>query len=192
MPPKPKFTENEIIECAFQITREQGIDHVTAREIGKELNSSARPIFTVFSNMEDVKCGVIARAKAEYRAYVERGLKKERAFQGVGIAYITFALKEPKLFWLLFMRETEQNDSLQEVLEVVEDSYDLILESVMQPYHLNREDAIKLYHHLWIYTHGIATMCATNLCRFEKTQIDKMTSEVFRSLLTAMKRGELP
>lgn len=191
MPPKPKFTKKEITECAFRITREDGIDHVTAREIGKRLNSSARPIFTVFSNMEDVRLAVTLRAKAEYKKYIDEGLKKVPAFRGVGAAYIKFAMKEPKLFQLLFMNEVKQNDSLQGVLKTVEDSYELILKSVTEPYNLNKESAVKLYHHMWIYTHGIATMCATNLCRFEERQIEVMISEIFRSLLAAMKRGEL-
>ena len=51
MPPKPKFTKEEIVTAALNITREKGIDAVTAREIAAKLGSSARPIFTVFRNM---------------------------------------------------------------------------------------------------------------------------------------------
>lgn len=191
MPPKPKFTKDNIIQCAMNIVREQGMENVTARELGKALNSSARPIFTVFSGMDDVKNEVIAMARAEYCSYIEKGLRENPAFRGVGMAYVAFAIKEPKLFQLLFMTEKEQNDSLQNVLEYVEDSYDLILRSIMEPYGLDEKTAVKLYHHLWIYTHGIAAMCATNLCRFEKKQIETMLTEVFQSLLTAIKRGEL-
>lgn len=188
MPPKPKFTEKDILTCALDIARKDGIENVTAREIGKTLSSSARPIFTVFSSMDEVKLKVITLAKEIYRSYVEEGLKKTVAFRGVGMAYVSFAIKEPKLFQLLFMSEMPQNDSLQQVLEHVEDSYELILRSIMEPYNLDKENAIKLYYHLWIYTHGIATMCATNLCRFEETQITNMMSEVFKSLLAAIKR----
>ena len=51
MPPKAKFTREEIITSALQIVRENGIADVTARELGERLGSSARPIFTVFENM---------------------------------------------------------------------------------------------------------------------------------------------
>lgn len=191
MPPKAKFTKEEIISCAVEITRKNGYEKVTAREIGNCLKSSARPIFTTFSSMDEVKQGVIRYAKSMYRSYVEDGLKEPLAFRGVGIAYITFSIKEPKLFQLLFMNEVEHNDSLQNVLKAVEDSYDMILKSIMIPYKLSEESAVKLYHHLWIYTHGIATMCATNVCRFDMQQISGMITEIFKSLLSAMKRGEL-
>lgn len=191
MPPKPKFSKDDIIQCAMNIVRTSGMENVTARELGKSLNSSARPIFTVFDRMDDVKKEVVARAKTEYRSYVMDGLKHDIAFRGVGMAYISFAIKEPKLFQLLFMNEVKGNDNLQNVLKYVEDSYALILQSIMEPYELDEATAIRLYHHLWIYTHGIATMCATNLCLFEANQIGAMISEVFKSLLSAIKRGEL-
>ena len=63
MPPKAKFTKDEILNTALNITREQGIDAVTARELGARLGSSPRPIFTIFKSMEEVKDFVILKAK---------------------------------------------------------------------------------------------------------------------------------
>ena len=51
MPPKAKFTPEEILRAALDITREHGIGAVTARELGNRLGSSARPIFTVFKSI---------------------------------------------------------------------------------------------------------------------------------------------
>ena len=51
MPPKAKFTKEDIIDAGLAILRERDISAVTAREIGNYLGSSARPIFTVFDNM---------------------------------------------------------------------------------------------------------------------------------------------
>ena len=54
MPPKPKFTREEIVGTALDLVREKGIEALTARELGAKLGSSARPIFTVFRNMEEL------------------------------------------------------------------------------------------------------------------------------------------
>lgn len=78
MPPKAKFTREEIIETAFQLARSDGLEKITARELGKRLGSSARPIFTVFESMEEVKAEVIARAKELYKQYVKKGLQEEK------------------------------------------------------------------------------------------------------------------
>lgn len=52
MPPKPKFTKDEIVDAALDIVSRDGVEAMTAREVGERLGSSARPIFTVFGSME--------------------------------------------------------------------------------------------------------------------------------------------
>lgn len=187
MPPKAKFTREEIIAAALEITREKGIKAVTARELGKKLDSSARPVFTVFPNMEEVISEVIQAAKALYKEYIEEGLKQGLAFRGVGIAYISFAVREEKLFRLLFMSEQTETKGIENILTAIDDNFDAILESVMVPYGLQRQEALRLYQHLWIYTHGIATLLATGVCRFTQEEINEMEADVFMGLLKKIK-----
>lgn len=188
MPPKAKFTREEIIAAALQITREKGIEAVTARELGKRLDSSARPIFTVFQNMEEVIGEVILAAKEIYKQYVYEGLKEEPAFKGVGMAYIKFAMQEGKLFQLLFMHEQEEAQGIENILRNIDDNFDRILESVMVPYGLKREEALNLYQNLWIFTHGIATLLATKVCRFTQEKISTMLTDVFIGLIKEIKK----
>ena len=188
MPPKAKFTRETIIDTAFIITQEQGIDAVTARELGKRLGSSARPIFTVFASMEEVKELVILRAKELYQQYVEEGLKNELPFKGIGLAYIRFASEQPKLFQLLFMSTFHDKPDLSSILPVLDDHYDRTVWSVQEPFHLEKEPAQRLYQHLWIYTHGIATMIVTGLCSYSMEQIEENMTEIATGLLLLEER----
>ena len=183
MPPKAKFTREEIIRAALEIARAQGIEAVTARELGKALGSSARPIFTVFQSMDEVLNEVQKGAREIYRQYVEQGLSETPAFRGVGMAYIRFAIEEEQLFRLLFMSEQRPVDSIEQVLMLIDESYEAILRSVEEPYHLKREDAKRVYQHLWIYSHGIATLCATGMYDFPPEEIEKQLAEIFIGLL---------
>lgn len=183
MPPKAKFTKQEILDTALCITKEVGIDAVTARELGNRLGSSARPIFTVFTSMEQVKEQVISQAKELYGQYVEEGLKNPLPFKGVGIAYIRFAMEQPKLFELLFMSHVSGKKDVSIILPIIDDHYEKILQSVQESYCLERKAAQKLYQHLWTYTHGIATMFATGLCSFTMEQIEERLTDVFKGLL---------
>lgn len=187
MPPKAKFTREEIIEAALRIARERGLEAVTARELGAALGSSARPIFTVFQNMDEVHEEVVKAAKEIYGQYVKKGLEQEPAFRGVGMAYIQFAMKEEKLFHLLFMQEQKAQNDMEHILSVIDDNYETILSSVEKPYQLERKDAERLYRHLWIYTHGIATLCATGTCSFTEQEIQEMLTDVFTGLLKKIK-----
>lgn len=186
MPPKAKFTREEIINASLTIVRQKGVDALTARELGKWLGSSARPIFTAFKNMDEVIYELIISAKKLYREYIEKGLSEEIPFRGVGKQYILFAIKEPKLFMLLFMTEKKETLTMSNILSVIDDNYDKILNSITSCYNIEKEKAIALYKHLWIYSHGIATLCATGMCRFEPDEINNMISEVFISLIKNM------
>ena len=97
MPPKAKFTKEQILKSALEIVRESGIDALSARSLGTALGCSPQPIFSYFENMEDVKNEVISAAKSIYAKYINEGLKKSPTFKGVGMKYIEFAKDEPKL-----------------------------------------------------------------------------------------------
>lgn len=190
MPPKAKFTKEEIIEASLNIVRADGYEALTSRALGTYLGSSARPIFTVFKNMEEVWQATMEASKTLYKEYVKKGLAEEHPFKGVGTQYILFSIHEPKLFQLLFMTEKKQIPNLSGVLPMIEESYDEILLSIKKDYAINDVSAKKLYHHLWIYTHGIASLCATKMCRFTGEEISTMITEVCLSLLKMIKEEE--
>lgn len=190
MPPRAKFTKEQITQAALEIVRTENLESLTARALGKKLGSSACPVFTVFENMEEVQQAVLEEVKAVYRGYVERGLSENPAFKGVGTQYILFAIKEPKLFQILFMSEQTEHPDIDNVLPIIEESYDKILASITGAYGIEGKDAERLYKHLWIYTHGIASLCATKMCSFTGEEISGMITEVFSSLLKKMKEGK--
>lgn len=187
MPPKAKFTKDEITSAAFDIVRRKGPEALTARSLADSLASSPRPIFTVFAGMDEILREVALKAKALYAVYIGRGLACSPQFKGVGVQYILFAIEEPKLFQLLFMFERESVPPLGEVLQLIEDSFEDILSSITNSYGFDRGTALRLYYHMWIYSHGIATLCATKMCSFSAEDISRMLTEVCASLIKKIK-----
>lgn len=178
MPPKFKFTREEIIEACFQLVRREGLKAVTARGVASELNSSAKVIFGLFDDMEDLRRQVKERAKSYYKSYIDEGLKETLAFKGVGRYYIKFAQDWPKLFRMLFMTESENLTDIDMALRDLEINYDTILECVMTTYGLNKEDALDLYKCAYISAHGMAVLSATNVCSFTEEEINDILSKV--------------
>ena len=185
MPPKAKFSKSELIQAALDLVRTEGSDALTARALGLRLGSSARPIFTIFQNMDEVRQEVVEAARKLYDNYVREGLTQGKmpAFKGVGMQYIRFSLTEPKLFQLLFMSAKAPKPALASILPAIDDNYPQILSSIQSCYPLDQEKAQWLYRHLWIYTHGIAVLCATNMCLFSLEEIGKMLTEVCTAML---------
>ena len=97
MPPRVKYQKDEIIDAALRVTRRQGFQTITAREIAAELGASTRPIFTWFDTMEQLKAEVCRQARDIYRRYIEQGLAGPIPFLGVWQQYIRFAREEREL-----------------------------------------------------------------------------------------------
>lgn len=190
MPPKCKFTRDEIIAAALEIAREKGIEAVTARAVGEKLNSSSKPIFSIFENMEEVLEETLLAARAVYNEYIAQALASEQAFREVGSKYIEFAMREPKLFQMLFMSEQTEKRSALGILPMIDDNYEEILASVQKGYGLDVDTSKGFYRHLWIYTHGIASLIATGVCSFAPQEIGQMVSEIFVSLLKNKKSAD--
>lgn len=121
---------------------------------------------------------------------MQQGLQQSPAFKGVGQAYIQFAIREPKLFELLIMRKLSGDIGVNKILPEIDDNYPVILKSITDEYPVSTDDAVILYRHLWIYSHGIATLCATSMCRVTEEEIGNMLTDVFKSLLIEKLKGK--
>lgn len=190
MPPKAKFTKEEIIQAAISIVERVGADALTARSLASALGSSARPIFTVFTGMNEVNDAVCAYAKAVYAEYVNDGLREDKAFRGVGKAYIRFAAARPRLFQLLFMRERGDLPDQNSILVGIEEHYKEILQSITREYSVDDNTAARLYFHIWVYSHGLAVLLATRVCAISEEEIESNLTRVFRALYLRHKNGE--
>jgi len=73
---------------------------------------------------------------------------------------------------------------------MIDDNYEEILASVQKGYGLDVDTAKSFYRHLWIYTHGIASLIATGVCSFKPQEIGEMVAEIFVSLLKNSKSGK--
>ena len=188
MPPKVKFTSNEIIEAAVKITRTKGITAVTAREVGATLGVSSRPLFTYFDTVEELKREVYIYAKNLYKEYVENGLKAEIPFLGVGLQYLRFAKDEPNLYKYLFL--TPPDGVRGGVMEGLKLSQELARESLMRIYNMDADTADKYFRDLWLVSYGITTMIAIGECPYTDEQISDIFTEFSLSICKAYK--EIP
>ena len=189
MPPKAKYTREEIIEKAFEMTRQKGIDAVVARELGKELGTSSSPIFTAFKNMEELHQEVRKVAMREFESYVSDALNYTPTFKYVGTKMIEFAMKEPKLFQLLYMREHNNDQSYAMMVDELGDTVAVCIEILQREYTLTKEEAESLFRQVWLQTFGICVLVAGKVCRLTPEEISEMLSLGFKGTLMVIKSG---
>ena len=191
MPPKPKFTKEEIVAAALELVSEKGIEALTARELGVRLGSSARPIFTVFSSMEEVQEEVRAAALKRFESYAEKAMHYTPVFKQVGMQMILFAMEEPKLYQLVYMSENAGATDFKGIVERLGDVAQLCVDVIQRDYVLSKNDAKALFEHVWIYTFGIGALCATGMCRFSQEEIIQMLGQDFMAMLFYAKSGRM-
>ena len=191
MPPKPKFTKEEIVAAALELVSEKGIEALTARELGARLGSSARPIFTVFNSMEEVQEEVRAAALKRFESYAEKAMHYTPVFKQVGMQMILFAMEEPKLYQLVYMSENAGATDFEGITQQLGDVAQLCVDVIQRDYGLSAEDAKTLFEHVWIYTFGIGALCATGMCRFSQDEIIQMLGQDFMAMLFYAKSGRL-
>lgn len=191
MPPKAKFTKEEIVTTALSIVKRHGIGALTARMLATELGSSSRPIFTVFASMDEVQTEVRKAAMKVFEAYADAAAEYTPVFKQIGIQMILFANREPKLFQFLYMQEHEDSKSFDEYLKYLGETGELCLTVLMSEYGLTRKEAGALFKQVWIFTYGICVLCATGACRFGEAEIQEMLSREFASMLGLIKTGRL-
>ncbi len=188
MPPKTKFSKEEIVRSALEVARSRGIGAVTAREVAGELGVSTRPIFTYYESMEQLRLDVYEAAKEVYREYVLRGLQEPVPFLGVGHQYIRFAREEPELYRLLFLTGPEKGHG--GAAEALCLSQDLARESLMRIYHMDRYQADCYFRDLWLVVFSFATMIVTGGCPYTDEEMSAVLTEVSLSVCKAYK--EIP
>ena len=66
MPPKAKFTKEQITKAALGVVSEKGAQALTAKELGAALGTSTTPIFTVFNSMQEVQDEVMLAAMERF------------------------------------------------------------------------------------------------------------------------------
>lgn len=181
MPPKVKFSREEIIAAALDIVREGGMTALTARSLAARLGSSAKPVFGLFENMQEVQKEVMLAANAEYQEFLYaemmRGIYKP--YKASGMAYIAFARKEKELFKLLFMRDRsdEQGNTRDE-------SVADIIALISRNTGLSEEEARLFHLEMWIFVHGIATMIVTNYLDWEEEHVSRALTDAYEGLRT--------
>lgn len=181
MPPKPKYTKEEIVNVALNMVREKGVDSLTARDLGAKLNTSARPIFTAFENMEDLKNAVTDAGVEMFKEYSKNFIDYSPAFKQMGMQIISFATNEPKLFEFLFMHK---NPEAVQGLKAVEDE---CVEVISKDYGLDYRQARMLFEQVWIFTFGLATLSAMQVYEYTEEQISDMLTREFTGAVMMMK-----
>lgn len=178
MPAKKQVTKEAILEAAFQLVREKGMDALNMREIAKRCKCSTQPIYLSFKGIDELKTAVAEKIAATFDNFIgdEIAMGKYPEYKAIGMGYIRFAKEEKELFKYLLMRNRAEESGFET------GSFDKSTYVIMKNYGLYKDEASKLHAEMWLFVHGIATMFATGYLDWNWEYISEMMTDVFNGL----------
>ena len=182
MPTKIRISKDMILDAAFEIVRQDGMEKLSNRELANRLKCSIRPIYYQFENVEEMQKELSTKIEKYFYKFLLNNMVKEiPRYKQVGINYIKFAKQEKKLFQTLFMSDTgltpdafvsKDGDDYEEIAKLIKISTNL------------KDNDIKDFHtKMWIFCHGIATLVANGTIKLTDNQIQELLSSQFQALM---------
>jgi AcrR family transcriptional regulator len=156
---KEIITKDTILEVAFGLAREEGIENVTARKLAAKIGCSTQPIFRVYANMSELYDEVYIKAIDFFGEYYDDYKSDiDTPFVHLGLAYINFARVEGKLFQLLFQSEHRGERGLFELLNGKSGA---VNKEIGKATAVGCKNPSGLFMKMWIFIYGCACMVMT-------------------------------
>lgn len=185
MPPRAKYTKQEIVAAALEVAREKGIEAVTAREVGAFLDTSSTPVFVAFKNMDELHDEVYKAALKEYSDYISDAVNYTPAFKQFGIRLINFAKTQPNLFKLIYKIRQKDTPYSKMILQVP--AAEFCIKTVMQQENVEYEKAKLIFENVLLAGLGICFMIADGQCTFDDNDLYKYLGVAYKGAVLVAK-----
>ena len=182
MPPKVRFQQHNIVDAAFELARNHGLEAINARSVASEIGCSTQPLFRVFENMDQLKACVLEKAEQCFDAYINNTRKsQETSYKFVGMAYLLFAMNEPHLFQMVFLRCCDNTAAKKKY-----GCSDHVIDTLVDKSGFNREQAQIIQRHMWIYTYGLAALLMTKQLCYDEAELSRMIDMEYRAIVSGL------
>lgn len=137
--------------------------------------------------MEDLNGDLRQAVMKKYNDCVIKAEDYAPAFKKYGMQMVLFATEKPNLYRYLFMSENKKAHTFDDVFDNLGETAGFCIDVIKRDYELTDEKARALFENVWIYTFGIATLCATGACRFSEEELSNMLGSSFKAAMMLVK-----
>ena len=189
MPPKPRVTEDSIVNAAVEVVRRSGYENINARTVSGQLHCSTQPVMYHFSTIDSLKKAAYRQADRLHSAYMMRIPPGQDPVLGIGMNYVRFAVEEPQLFRFLFQSGYAEENSLLEMV----DSEELlpVLAAMQEGTGLSMQRTKDVFITVALFAHGYASIIANNHLEFDEKLIAEHLTRTWNGALLAAAQEEI-
>lgn len=178
-----------LIDKALELLEIRGNAEISVRELAREIGVSTGAAYRHFENKEAL---MVALAIEGCQILLNTQMKAilneknpEYKFRNIGRAYVTFAIKNPALFQLMFGRFTagSQNPELNHAADQI---YQNLLEVVSSALKLPCEDfrVVTFASQAWSLVHGLSVLILNGQFQRLTTDLDGLIDAIFKNQMS--------
>lgn len=179
--PKQRITKEMVVQAAFEIARNDGMEQVLIKNIASKIGCSVQPIYSYCKNMDGLRQEVTARVNCFIREYVASHIDTSDIFRSTGRAYVQLASEEPNLFKIFILHKRSGIASLDDLYRL--EATPRTAEFISEILNISVEQAEKLHLHMLIYTIGIGTIFSVTTPGIPVDEIYEQQEEAYRAFL---------
>lgn len=181
--PTQKITREMVVDAAFRLARERGMEGVLVKELARELGCSVQPIYTYCKSMEDLRRAVEERTAKFVREYTARRRDRRDPFRSTGLAYLQLAREEPNLYRIFFSRP--QGGSWEELYRREADPE--MEAELAAGLGLTPGAARGLHLHMLLYTTGVGQVLSASRGEMDVDTAAKQMESAYQAFLRQAK-----
>ncbi len=187
MPPKGKYTREEVIKASLRLIAEEGAESFSARKLSLALSCSTQPIFSLFSSMEELRYEVVSAAYCLYEETISREMEKGSylPYKAAGMGYVRFASEYPRLFKMLFM-----NPENSEQVPALDTHWQSMTALAARTAGVDAERADLFHFDMWVVVHGLGTMAASGYPLLTEELASRVLSDMYTGLSMKYRKEE--
>lgn len=186
MPPKQKITKEMVLEAAYQLVRENGIENVNARNIAQALSCSTQPVYSCFPKMEELRKNVFKYACNKFCAEVIENENDPNFLSMSTKWYLKLMRNEPNLYKMLYFSDGFNLSTFSDLISTYT-SNQAILSKMQSMYRLNEDVCRQILLRGFAFLHGIGALAAFNSFKISDEEIAGMVKKTVGEMVHCAK-----
>lgn len=181
---KTKIEKKMILEAAYELLDEGGIEAVAIKSIASKLGCSTQPVSWHFGSMKELKKELFFYAGEQVFKELPSKMENREGFEAFfisGVHYISIACDHPNVFRFLNVDSTEKTigERILGPRSVFDLQFDKYAFDIMaKQYKIPEQELSAAVRDVVIYTHGLAVMMMFDDFRMPKKEAYKMIMNV--------------
>ena len=177
---KSIIDKETILSVALKMVELYGMESINARSLAAEAGISTKPLYRLYSSLDDLKKEVNDIIKKEYDEFIMKRVDIKNALITLCVAYVEFAGMHRNYFRSMFLSYNLKWTSVNDVLNEKWNQSTII--NLVNKHSLSFDEAKSLFMNVWLYANGLATLIACNALKIDNKEILVRIVKIYKEL----------